>query len=61
MATMPPPKVDPRTVVKISSRLWSEEVGLADANDVIKPFDPAYRFSNGKEFVEKKHYQDDLP
>jgi hypothetical protein len=49
MATNPPP-------VKISTRLWSDEVRLAEGDDPIPPYDPAYKFNNGKEFVEKAHY-----
>lgn len=60
MATIPP-KQEPRTVVQHSTRLWSDEVGRADAEDVVKPFDPAYRFGNGKEFVIKKHYEETPP
>lgn len=52
-------KPDPRTNVKTSTRIWSDEVGLVDANDIVQPFDPAYKFSNGKEFVEKTHYEQD--
>ncbi len=56
MATTPP-RVDPRTVVKTSSRLWSEEVALADPGDnVLDPHDPAYEFTNGTKKVEKSHY-----
>jgi len=58
MATTPTPGQDPRTVVRISTRLWSDEVGRAIADDVVPPYDPAYSFSNGTEKVEKNHYQD---
>lgn len=54
MATTPtPPKQDPRTVVKTSTRLWSDEVGAAEANEVVRPHPVAYRFSNGRQFVQK--------
>ncbi len=55
MATTPP-KQDPRTVVKSSTILWTDVVGRANADEVIEPYDPAYRFSNGRRFVEKDHY-----
>jgi len=47
---------DPRTVVKVTNRPWSAEVALADANEIPKPYDDAYRFSNGKTFVNKRNY-----
>lgn len=56
MATPTSPQQDPRTVVKISTRLWSEEVGLANANEPVPPHDPSYQFSNGKRFVDKDPY-----
>lgn len=56
MATTPPQ--DPRTIVKVSTVLWSDQVALANAEEVIPPFDPAYRWSNGVEKVEKNHYTD---
>lgn len=50
---------DPKTVVKFSERLWSDEVAIAESDDDPKPiYDPAYKMSNGREFVEKTHYQD---
>lgn len=58
MATTPTPGQDPRTVVRTSTRLWSDEVGRAIADDVAPPYDPAYKFSNDVEKVEKNHYQD---
>lgn len=59
---MSTPNQDPRTVVKTSTRLWSDEVARADANDEPVPLhDPAYRFSNGTEKVEKAHYQPGNP
>lgn len=50
MATTPTPNQDPRTVVKTTQRLWSDEVALAEAAGVIKPKDVAYEFSNGRRF-----------
>jgi len=48
---------DPRTVVKIGTRLWSDEVALAEqCMDPIPQDDPAYQFSNNKKFVVKRHY-----
>ena len=49
-------KPDPRSVVKTSERLWSEEVGAAEANEVIPLYPVAYRMSNGRQFIEKKPY-----
>lgn len=34
--------------VKTSERLWSEEVGIANAEEEFKPLDPGYEWSNGK-------------
>ena len=48
---------DPRTVVKFSTRLWSDEVRLAEGDDLLPQHDPAYEFSNGRKFVEKTHYE----
>lgn len=56
---MTTPNQHPSTVVKISERLWSQEVARADAESEPQPIhDPAYEFSNGKKFVVKQHYQD---
>lgn len=41
---------DPRTVVRISERLWSQEVGAAAAETLLPPKDPGYEFSNGRRF-----------
>lgn len=57
MATAAPAQ-DPRTVVKIGTRLWSQEVATADAGEIPKPHDDAYEFSNGRKFVEKDPYGD---
>lgn len=59
MATVP--FQDPRTVVKVTTRLWSDEVGLVDATQEVKPYDPAYQWSNGVEKVEKNHYSTTPP
>lgn len=52
---------DPRTIVRTSERLWSEEVGRANANDPKPPFEPTYEFSNGRRFVEKTPFYGRLP
>lgn len=45
------------TTVKISTRLWSTEVAIAEGQDDPPPqFDPAYEFGNSRKFVEKAHY-----
>lgn len=58
---MTTPNQDPRTKVKTSTRLWSDEVGRAQADELIPPFDPAYKFSNGTEKVVKEHYAPEPP
>lgn len=55
MATAPP-KQDPRTVVRTTERLWSDEVGRAEAETVVRPKDPAYQFSSGRTFYEENPY-----
>ena len=55
MATAP--TQDPRTVVKTTTVLWSQQVAQANADEELPQFDPAYKWNNGKEFVEKTHYQ----
>lgn len=52
MATAPPTP-DPRTRVRVTERLWSEEVELARAGEELKPGDTAYEFSHGRKFVER--------
>ena len=47
---------DPQTVVKITERLWSDEVGRADPVDVLNTHDAAYQFSNGARFLNKNPY-----
>lgn len=54
-----------QTKVRITTRLWSSEVEMAEAmtegyeGTPIKPrFDPAYKFSNGRKFDERAHYED---
>jgi len=59
MATAP--TQDPRTVVKVTTTLWSDVVAHADAGEIPKPHDAAYQFGNGKEFVEKDPYGDAQP
>jgi hypothetical protein len=57
MATAP----DPQTVVKVTERLWSEEVAAAEATQ-LQPRDTAYQFSNGRRFEEKPNpYEDPAP
>lgn len=41
---------DPRTIVRTSTRLWSEEVGIAEADAIVRPGEPGYEFSNGRCF-----------
>jgi hypothetical protein len=41
---------DPRTVVKTTDRLWSEEVALAEADNPLPAKDIAYQFSDGVKF-----------
>lgn len=43
---------DPKTIVRITRRLWSEEVGRAEAETLLPPKEPVYQFSNGRRFVE---------
>jgi hypothetical protein len=42
--------MDPRTIPSFTTRLWSEEVGRAEANEAQVP-QIAYRFSNGRTFA----------
>lgn len=37
----------PSTVVKSSTRLWSHEVAMAEAQSPLPPKEPGYEFSNG--------------
>ncbi|MCK0507919.1 hypothetical protein [Aromatoleum anaerobium] len=41
---------DPKTRVRTSERLWSQEVGAAEAQAPLPPKDPGYEFSNGRKF-----------
>lgn len=45
---------DPRTIVRTTTRLWSEEVAIARASDPLAAGDPdkepGYEFSNGVSF-----------
>lgn len=45
-----PDTPDPRTVVRIGVRLWSDEVGAAAADSLLPAKDPGYEFSNGRRF-----------
>ncbi len=58
---MSTPGQDPKTVVKISTQLWSTQVGIATADEIVPPYDPAYKFSNGVEKVVKDHYLPENP
>lgn len=45
---------DDRTIPKYSDRLWSEEVGIVEAD--MPPLPPiGYRFSNGRTFAPYKY------
>ena len=37
-----------------SERLWSEEVGIANADEELKPI-PAYEWNNGRTFYQPKN------
>lgn len=51
-------KQDPSTIVRVSDRLWSEEVARTDQDDVLlQQFDKAYEFGNGRIFYEKHRYE----
>lgn len=46
---------DPRTVVRTSTKLWSDIVRAARGDEVeVNPQDPAYQFSNGRLFREPR-------
>jgi hypothetical protein len=48
---------DPKTVVKSSTQLGSTQVAIADAGEIAKPYDDAYKFAGGKRvFIQKKNY-----
>lgn len=40
--------------VRTSTALWSEQVGQADAEDALRPRDPAYEFTSGRKFEEPR-------
>lgn len=44
----------PDQTVTTSERLWSEEVGIANASEALPPKDVAYEFSQGRQFVDGK-------
>lgn len=48
-------KLRPDQKVKFSTRLWSEEVGIAEAECVIRHGEPGYEWSNGRNFVTPKN------
>ena len=59
MAT-PEVPVDPRTVVKMGTQLWSSNVGMAEAatGDCCDRLDVAYEFSGGRKFFGKRNPYD---
>lgn len=49
---------DPRTVVRTTTKLWSDIVRAARGDDVdMRPYDRSYLFSNGREFFDTRPYQ----
>lgn len=50
-----PDQQDPRTIVRTKTRLFSEEVGIANAEEVVPARDPSYEFSNGRTFDKPKN------
>jgi hypothetical protein len=52
MATAPPTQ-NPRTRVRVSTRLFSDEVGLVEAGELKPARDIAYQFNNGRKFEEQ--------
>lgn len=61
MATRPLSGQDPAQRVRTSDRLWSSEVGAAEAQAGIHPYPASYEFNNGRRFVERTpaHSRDD--
>lgn len=62
--TRPRSGEDPATRVRSTDRLWSSEVGAAQAQGGVQPYDPSYEFSNGRRFIERipaHARQDDEP
>jgi hypothetical protein len=48
---------DPKTVVKVGQQLGSTQVAIADAGDILPPYDKSYVFAGGKRvFFQKKNY-----
>lgn len=41
---------DPPVIPTASQRLWSEEVAMADADNLLPPKETAYEFGNGRKF-----------
>lgn len=52
--TTPLTAAEKRTKVRISTRLWSQEVGAAQAETLLPEKDPGYEFSNGRRFDDGK-------
>lgn len=49
------PVPDPRTTPSFTTRLWSEEVGIAHGGDPDEA-PPQYQFSNGRTFTRRYPY-----
>lgn len=54
------PTQDPRTIPSFSTRLWSEEVGLASGGGPDEEL-LQYEFSNGRKFTRRYPYDPALP
>lgn len=50
-----PDQQDPRTIVRTTTRLFSEEVGIANAEEIINPNEPGYEFNSGRTFNTPKN------
>ena len=61
MATRPRSGEDPAQRVRTTDRLWSAEVGAAEAQAGVQPYPTNYQWSNGREFIERTpaHSRDD--
>lgn len=44
---------DPATKVKSSDRLFSHEVGAAEAQEGVQPYPTVYEWSNGRRHIER--------
>ena len=54
------PTQDPRTIPSFSTRLWSEEVGLASGGGPDEEL-LQYEFSNGRKFTRRYPYDPTVP